>query len=109
MVSTDTLLGSAATQAGILGRTEFHNKTMTKMFGSPLRGTYVLAVIIFSLGIIRDLMYVSTTRFIISDSPSDVDLMLVTASSKLLQSNQNPSPLASLLLNTSVSPSSWLD
>jgi hypothetical protein len=29
---------------------------MTKIFGGPYNGTYVLAVIIFSLGIIRDLM-----------------------------------------------------
>jgi hypothetical protein len=31
---------------------------MTKVFGGPYNGTYVLAVTIFSLGIIRDLMYV---------------------------------------------------
>jgi hypothetical protein len=30
---------------------------MTKVFGGPYNGTYVLAVTIFSLGIIRDLMY----------------------------------------------------
>lgn len=29
---------------------------MTKIFGGPYNGTYVLAVIIFSLGIIRDMM-----------------------------------------------------
>lgn len=38
---------------------EYRNKSMTKMFGGPYNGTYVLAITIFSLGIIRDLMYVS--------------------------------------------------
>lgn len=37
---------------------EYRNKSMTKIFGGPYNGTYVLAVIIFSLGIFRDLMYV---------------------------------------------------
>lgn len=35
---------------------EYRNKSMAKIFGGPYNGTYVLAVIIFSLGIIRDLM-----------------------------------------------------
>ncbi|KAJ9102013.1 hypothetical protein QFC19_004938 [Naganishia cerealis] len=33
---------------------------MTKLFGGPYNGTYVLAVIIFSLGIIRDIIYERT-------------------------------------------------
>ena len=37
-------------------RVEFHNKTLTKTFGSPYLGCYFLAVTIFSLGIIRDVL-----------------------------------------------------
>jgi len=53
-----------------VARNEFHNKTMTKMFGSPLRGTYVLAVIIFSLGIIRDLIF----KQALAEQPESVTL-----------------------------------
>jgi hypothetical protein len=35
---------------------EYRNKTMTKIFGSPYHGCYVLAVTIFSLGIFRDVL-----------------------------------------------------
>ncbi|KAI5449871.1 Phosphatidyl-N-methylethanolamine N-methyltransferase [Naganishia albida] len=40
-----------------VARNEYRNKSMTKIFGGPYNGTYVLAVIIFSLGIFRDLIY----------------------------------------------------
>jgi len=41
--------------------TEYHNKTITKLFnGNSLYGCYALAVTIFSLGIIRDYMYVKS-------------------------------------------------
>ncbi|GHJ89061.1 hypothetical protein NliqN6_5463 [Naganishia liquefaciens] len=40
-----------------VARNEYRNKSMTKMFGGPYNGTYVLAITIFSLGIIRDLIY----------------------------------------------------
>ncbi|KAJ9111760.1 hypothetical protein QFC22_006419 [Naganishia vaughanmartiniae] len=43
-----------------VARNEYRNKSMTKIFGGPYNGTYVLAVIIFSLGIIRDLIYEKT-------------------------------------------------
>lgn len=35
---------------------EFHNKSLTKLFGSPYLGCYFLAVTIFGLGIFRDFM-----------------------------------------------------
>ena len=43
----------------ILHPTEYYNKTITKLFGgNPRAGCYALAVTIFSLGIIRDFLYV---------------------------------------------------
>jgi len=39
---------------------EYHNKTITKLFnGNSLYGCYALAMTIFSLGIVRDYMYVA--------------------------------------------------
>ena len=37
---------------------EYRNKSLTKAFGSPYLGCYALAVTIFSLGLIRDGLYV---------------------------------------------------
>jgi phosphatidylethanolamine N-methyltransferase len=37
---------------------EYRNKSLTKIFGSPYLGCYALAVAIFSLGLIRDALYV---------------------------------------------------
>jgi phosphatidylethanolamine N-methyltransferase len=39
-------------------RTEYHNKVISRLFGGPRAGCYALAVTIFSLGIIRDAMYI---------------------------------------------------
>lgn len=40
-------------------QTEYHNKVITKLFGgNSLYGCYALAVTIFTLGIVRDAMYV---------------------------------------------------
>jgi phosphatidylethanolamine N-methyltransferase len=36
---------------------EYHNRTLTKIVGSPYTGCYILAVTIFSLGIFRDHLY----------------------------------------------------
>ncbi|KAI9631820.1 phospholipid methyltransferase-domain-containing protein [Dioszegia hungarica] len=46
----------------VVARNEYRNKSMTKIFQSPYYGCYVLAVSIFSLGIIRDLMYERALR-----------------------------------------------
>jgi len=40
---------------------EYRNKSLTKIFGSPYLGCYALAVAIFSLGLIRDALYVPLT------------------------------------------------
>ncbi|RSH89224.1 Phosphatidyl-N-methylethanolamine N-methyltransferase [Saitozyma podzolica] len=45
-----------------VARNEYRNKTMTKIFGSPYHGCYVLAVTIFSLGIFRDVLYERALR-----------------------------------------------
>ncbi|KAL1634705.1 Phosphatidyl-N-methylethanolamine N-methyltransferase [Neofusicoccum ribis] len=62
--SQPTLWLSAASIAfnptfwNIAARSEYHNKTITKLFGGNSRyGCYALAVTIFSLGIIRDAIY----------------------------------------------------
>jgi hypothetical protein len=39
-------------------KSEYRNKSLTKIFGSPYLGCYALAVAIFSLGLIRDALYV---------------------------------------------------
>jgi hypothetical protein len=36
---------------------EYHNKTLTKIFGSPYRGCYFLTLAIFFCGIFRDSLY----------------------------------------------------
>ncbi|EEH16544.2 hypothetical protein PABG_06631 [Paracoccidioides brasiliensis Pb03] len=41
----------------IIARQEYHNRILTRTFGSPHRGCYVLAFVIFSLGIVRDHLY----------------------------------------------------
>ncbi|KAH8077391.1 phospholipid methyltransferase [Cristinia sonorae] len=41
----------------IVARNEFHNKTITRVFGSARNGCYFLAVMIFSFGILRDTLY----------------------------------------------------
>lgn len=46
----------------IVARNEYKNKTLTKYFGSPYRGTYFLAFTIFSLGIFRDFVYERALR-----------------------------------------------
>jgi len=41
----------------IVARNEYRNKTLTKIFKSPKKGCYFLAFVIFTLGIIRDLLF----------------------------------------------------
>ncbi|KAI0028952.1 phospholipid methyltransferase [Vararia minispora EC-137] len=42
----------------IVARNEYHNKTITRLFGgNPYRGTYFLAACIFGAGIFRDHLY----------------------------------------------------
>ncbi|PGH19120.1 hypothetical protein AJ80_04198 [Polytolypa hystricis UAMH7299] len=41
----------------IVARQEYHNHFLTRIFGSPYRGCYFLAVVIFSIGLIRDHIY----------------------------------------------------
>ncbi|KKY25099.1 putative methylene-fatty-acyl-phospholipid synthase [Phaeomoniella chlamydospora] len=41
----------------IVARQEYHTHFLTKIFGSPYRGCYALAVAIFSLGLLRDHFY----------------------------------------------------
>ncbi|KAI9092155.1 methylene-fatty-acyl-phospholipid synthase-like protein [Phlyctochytrium arcticum] len=58
-----TLLISAAsiifnpTAWNIIARNEYRNKTMARMMGSPKRGCYLLAFLIFSFGILRDYLF----------------------------------------------------
>jgi len=47
----------------IVARQEYHNKVLTKLFGGKGRyGCYFLAVVIFSLGIVRDYFYEQALR-----------------------------------------------
>ncbi|KAF2842443.1 phosphatidylethanolamine N-methyltransferase [Patellaria atrata CBS 101060] len=47
----------------IAARQEYHNKTITKLFNNnPRHGCYTLAATIFTLGIIRDLIYERALR-----------------------------------------------
>ncbi|PPJ59241.1 hypothetical protein CBER1_05337 [Cercospora berteroae] len=47
----------------IAARSEYHNKTITKLAGgNPRYGCYALAVTIFSIGIIRDALYERALR-----------------------------------------------
>ncbi|KAF2430533.1 phospholipid methyltransferase [Tothia fuscella] len=55
----------------IAARQEYHNKVITKLFGSPRNGCYALAVTIFSIGIIRDALYERALR----DQPTHPDLL----------------------------------
>ncbi|KAL2049007.1 hypothetical protein ABVK25_010759 [Lepraria finkii] len=42
----------------IVARSEYHNKTLTRLFGrNSLRACYALAITIFSLGLFRDALY----------------------------------------------------
>ncbi|KAF5329747.1 hypothetical protein D9619_009173 [Psilocybe cf. subviscida] len=42
----------------IVARNEYHNKTITRIFGgNAYRGTYFLALMIFSFGVLRDHLY----------------------------------------------------
>lgn len=41
----------------IVARNEYKNKTLTRLFGSPKKGCYFLAVMIFSFGMLRDHLY----------------------------------------------------
>ncbi|ORX50649.1 phospholipid methyltransferase [Piromyces finnis] len=41
----------------IVARNEYRNKTLTKIFKSPKNGCYFLAFVIFTLGIVRDLLF----------------------------------------------------
>jgi len=73
-----SLLISAASIAfnpifwNIVARQEYHNRILTKTFGGNSRyGCYFLAVVIFSLGIIRDYFYEQALR----DQPS-LDILL---------------------------------
>jgi len=66
---TSTLPVSAAsivfnpTFWNIAARSEYHNKTLTKLAGGkPLYGCYSLALTIFSLGIFRDILYERALR-----------------------------------------------
>ncbi|EDN04119.1 methylene-fatty-acyl-phospholipid synthase [Histoplasma mississippiense (nom. inval.)] len=45
------------THDSIVARQEYRNHFLTRIFGSPYNGCYVLAVAIFSLGILRDHLY----------------------------------------------------
>ncbi|TGZ79691.1 phospholipid methyltransferase [Ascodesmis nigricans] len=56
----------------IIARQEYHNKVLTKVFGGNSRyGCYFLAVVIFSIGIIRDYFYEQALR----DQPA-LDVLL---------------------------------
>ncbi|KAL0261221.1 Phosphatidyl-N-methylethanolamine N-methyltransferase [Diplodia seriata] len=49
---------------------QYHNKVITKLFGgNSLYGCYGLAVTIFSLGIIRDIMYVRFSASTVAPAP----------------------------------------
>ncbi|KAF8902980.1 phospholipid methyltransferase-domain-containing protein [Mucidula mucida] len=41
----------------IVARNEYHNKTITRVFGSPKAGCYFLAFMIFSFGMLRDHLF----------------------------------------------------
>ncbi|KAI5310874.1 Phosphatidyl-N-methylethanolamine N-methyltransferase [Ascosphaera atra] len=41
----------------VVARKEYHNHYLTKAFGSPRNGCYFLALVIFSLGMLRDHLY----------------------------------------------------
>ncbi|KZV86088.1 phospholipid methyltransferase [Exidia glandulosa HHB12029] len=41
----------------IVARNEYHNHTITRIFGSARTGTYALALTIFVLGLVRDSLY----------------------------------------------------
>jgi len=67
--SQDSLKVAAASIAfnpifwNIVARQEYHNRILTKLFGGNSRyGCYFLAVVIFSLGIIRDFFYEQALR-----------------------------------------------
>lgn len=59
--TSDCLLDVEKTESEGADGVEYRNKSLTKIFGSPYLGCYALAVAIFSLGLIRDALYVSTT------------------------------------------------
>jgi hypothetical protein len=42
----------------VVARLEYKTHFLTKLWGSPYRGCYFLAVVIFSLGLIRDRLYI---------------------------------------------------
>ncbi|KAI0920279.1 hypothetical protein AcW1_002066 [Taiwanofungus camphoratus] len=51
----------------IVARNEYHNKTITRLFGgNPVNGCYFLAFMIFSFGLLRDHLYQSA----LMDQPS---------------------------------------
>ncbi|KAK8250267.1 phosphatidylethanolamine N-methyltransferase [Phyllosticta capitalensis] len=63
----------------IAARSEYHNKTITRLFGGNARnGCYALAVTIFSLGIVRDYIYHTA----LSAQPTSP--LLLSAPTKLL-------------------------
>jgi methylene-fatty-acyl-phospholipid synthase len=49
----------------IVGRNEYHKKTLTKLFGSKELGCYVFAATIFTLGLVRDQVF----NWAIQDQP----------------------------------------
>ncbi|KAJ4133279.1 Phosphatidyl-N-methylethanolamine N-methyltransferase [Fusarium falciforme] len=72
-LSKQSLLVSASSIAfnplfwNIVARQEYHNKLLTKLFGGNSKvGCYALAATIFSLGMVRDLIYKSA----IAEQPS---------------------------------------
>ncbi|AJV45629.1 Opi3p [Saccharomyces cerevisiae YJM1401] len=46
----------------IVARMEYHKHSLTKMCGGARKGCYMLAATIFSLGIVRDMVYESALR-----------------------------------------------
>jgi phosphatidylethanolamine N-methyltransferase len=47
----------------VMARLEYKTHFLTKMWGSPYRGCYFLAVVIFSLGLLRDQLYHLALRY----------------------------------------------
>ncbi|WVQ65997.1 uncharacterized protein L199_004175 [Kwoniella botswanensis] len=53
-----------------VARNEYRNKTITKIVGSPLVGTYLLAITIFSISAFRDHLFINALK----DQPSLIEL-----------------------------------
>ncbi|KAK3077683.1 hypothetical protein LTS18_009584 [Coniosporium uncinatum] len=97
----------------IAARQEYHNKTITKLFrGNSLYGCYALALTIFSLGIIRDSMYIPPFSFSpfspllcnidrkLTPTPSYHNALSHQPTSKTLVQSPLTKPMAALLFST---------